>query len=204
MTSSQTSPTDTDGTDEKTVAVAARAIHAATQWQYDYCCDGQSDATCQAMAASVAQAVTSQLLSPFPVVALSQGAVSAATAALHRGFLAENGSCDHGTRTGGPSHGQPYAMCEILAGRVAEAIAYSVMVVAPTAPSVESLTAAIAALPVEDMRCSNKQMDGPDPVCGKHGWLWEEGKTRCNHYGAEIAGLLDAVDALQVAAGQLQ
>ena len=38
--------------------------------------------------------------------------------ALHAAFEWQYDQCSHGTYSGGPSHGQPYAMCDLFAGRL--------------------------------------------------------------------------------------
>ena len=39
--------------------------------------------------------------------------------AWHDGYEWQYGACDHGTYSGGLSHGKPYKMCEIQAGSIA-------------------------------------------------------------------------------------
>lgn len=47
-----------------------------------------------------------------------QREVVALTAEIHEAWEFQYAQCDHGTYTGGPNHGQPYAMCELAADRI--------------------------------------------------------------------------------------
>lgn len=41
-------------------------------------------------------------------------------AEIHEAWEFQYDECDHGTYTGGPRHGEPYAMCELTAARIVE------------------------------------------------------------------------------------
>lgn len=49
---------------------------------------------------------------------MSEELINALADSLHDAYEWQYDDCDHGTYSGGMSHGQPYEMCNILARRI--------------------------------------------------------------------------------------